>query len=109
MTHITVTRTTFIFSGALVILAVAFGCLANRPPATTAPAAPAASAAPHPGEALFAAYCTGCHTIDEAIAFVRSQPDAEAARRELTTLLASHADSSPDQDTAIVDYVISRR
>jgi len=109
MTHVTVTRATFTFSGALAVLAVAFGCLANRPPATTPPAAPAASTAPHPGEELFAAYCTGCHTIDEAIAFVRARPDAVTARRDLTTLLASHADTTADQDTAIVDYLVSRK
>ena len=96
----------FVFSGTLTAAALAFGCLVNRPPA---PAPAAAGPAPYPGEALFASYCTGCHTVDEAVLFTRAAPDVATARRDLTTLLASHGDSSPEQDASIVDFVLSRR
>ena len=105
MTHRTVTRTLVVFAGTLSTVAVAFGCLVNRPPATPAGAA----SRPHPGEALFASYCTGCHTVDEAVRFARAAPDVAAARRDLVALLSSHGDSSPDEDAAIVEFVLSKR
>ncbi len=108
MTHRTVTRAMYVFTGTLVAATVAFGCLANRPPQSV-PENPPVAGAPPPGEALFASYCTGCHTVDEAVAFVRATAEADAARRELTLLLASHGDSSAAQDALIVDFVMARR
>lgn len=95
------------FSATLSGAALAFGCLVNRPP-EPAPTA-AGPTTPHPGGALFASYCTGCHTIDEAVLFTRAAPDVATARAELTTLLASHGDSSPGQDASIVEFVLSKR
>ncbi len=109
MTHSTVTRATFTFATSLVALSVAFGCLANRPPAQPEARQTETTGAPHPGEQLFESYCMGCHAIDEALAFVRNIEPADTARQELSALLASHGDSSPDQDALIVDYVMSRR
>ena len=109
MTHTTVTRAAMAVTGGLTALTVAFGCLANRQPPAAPVAAPAETTTPHPGEPLFDAYCTGCHTIDEAVIFVRRIPDAQAARRELSTLLSSHGDTSAGQDALIVDYVMDRR
>jgi mono/diheme cytochrome c family protein len=98
-----------VFTGTLVAAAVAFGCLANRPPEVVpGPAAPATET-PHPGEALFASYCTGCHTLDEAVFFARAAADIDTARREFTALLASHGDSSAAEDALIVDFVMSQR
>ncbi|HSF99695.1 MAG TPA: hypothetical protein VLA20_01145 [Vicinamibacterales bacterium] len=109
MTHSTVTRATFTLATSLVALSVAFGCLANRPPAQPGAQPAEAAGVPHPGQQLFESYCMGCHAIDEALAFVRNIESADTARRELTALLASHGDSSADQDVLIVEYVISRR
>lgn len=105
MTHQAVTRAMLVFTGSMAAAAVAFGCLANRPvqPVAGAPTGPL------PGEALFQSHCVGCHTIDEAVLYVRAAADPDAARSELTALLAAHGDSSADEDRLIVDYVLSLR
>ena len=106
MTHVLVTRAMLITIATFIAAAVAFGCLANRPP--QAPASGTQPAAPPPGEALFETYCSGCHTIEEVVSAFRQAPDSATGRRTLATLLKSHGDASDEQDAAVVDYVASR-
>jgi mono/diheme cytochrome c family protein len=88
-----------------VAIAVGFGRLANRPPASFGEPVPGAPAAAN-GAQLFETYCASCHTVEELRRVASRRSDRGRTRIELERFLEKHGDGSAEQDRAIVAYLM---
>jgi mono/diheme cytochrome c family protein len=59
------------------------------------------------GRALFQRDCSGCHDGRELAIALEAEPDRASAVLQRLDFLASHGDSTPAEDRAIVAYLLS--
>lgn len=97
MTHVAVTRALFAVITGLGAVALIFGVVVGRAPASpeTRPIDLAR------GETSYATYCGSCHTLDFSVQYVRTAQTVDLGAAALAEFLRGHGEA-PDADQAAI-------
>ena len=104
MRHVSVRRLARALAAGFLVAAAAFAWIAGRSAPTVSGAGPEGAS----GGLVFDAHCALCHQVDDLLVPLRAADDVPAALRNLEVFLATHGDTSADDDRLIRVYLESR-